>query len=181
MGHEVIVANPRRLSMISGSKRKNDRLDAAKLARLGRVDPKLLAPIQHRDEDVQRDLMEIRMRHVLVESRTKLVNSARGQVKSMAYRLRRCDCDQVGVELAADLPEEMRQPVEVLLETVAHLTKGSRTARARRGLVREDQHGLAEPGAAEEVTSFHVRCLNGSSPRRSTAGRLLNRPCRQAP
>jgi transposase len=131
MGHEVIVANPRRVSMISGSKRKNDRLDAEKLARLGRVDPKLLAPIQHRDEDVQRDLMEIRMRHVLVESRTKLVNSARGQMKSMGYRLRSCDCDQVGVELAAELPEEVRKPVEVLLETVAHLTKQIKLAEER--------------------------------------------------
>jgi transposase len=131
MGHEVIVANPRRVSMISGSKRKNDRLDAEKLARLGRVDPRLLAPIHHRDEDVQRDLMEIRMRHVLVESRTKLVNSARGQMKSMGYRLRSCDCDQVGVELAADLPEEVRRPVEVLLETVAHLTKQIKLAEER--------------------------------------------------
>ncbi|MFN0170000.1 MAG: IS110 family transposase [Bryobacteraceae bacterium] len=131
MGHEVIVANPRRVSMISGSKRKNDRLDAEKLARLGRVDPKLLAPIHHRDEDVQRDLMEIRMRHVLVESRTKLVNSARGQMKSMGYRLRSCDCDQVGVELAAELPEEVRKPVEVLLETVAHLTKQIKLAEER--------------------------------------------------
>ncbi len=50
MGHEVIVANPRRLYLISKSTRKTDRNDAHTLARLGRVDPGLLHPIWLRDE-----------------------------------------------------------------------------------------------------------------------------------
>jgi len=41
-GHEVIVANPRELRLISKSGRKNDRNDTRTLARLGRVDPELL-------------------------------------------------------------------------------------------------------------------------------------------
>lgn len=131
MGHEVIVANPRKVALINQSRRKNDKLDAEKLARLGRVDPKLLAPIQHREEDVQRDLMEIRIRQVLVESRTKMVNSARGQIKSLGYRLGSCDCDQVGVELAAELPEAERKAVEPLLEAVADLTQRIKAAEER--------------------------------------------------
>jgi transposase len=49
-GHEVIVANPRQIRLISASSRKDDRLDAQTLARLARVDPQLLRPIQHRSE-----------------------------------------------------------------------------------------------------------------------------------
>ena len=47
-GHEVIVANARKVRLIYESDRKNDRLDARMLARLGRVDVNLLAPIRHR-------------------------------------------------------------------------------------------------------------------------------------
>jgi len=42
MGHEVIVANPRRTRLIAESSNKQDRLDAETLARLARVDPKML-------------------------------------------------------------------------------------------------------------------------------------------
>src|SRR5690242_291443 len=44
-GHEVIVGNPRRLRLIADSDTKTDRLDAEFLARVGRVDPVLLAPV----------------------------------------------------------------------------------------------------------------------------------------
>src|SRR5450755_3237631 len=57
LGHEVFVANPRQLKLISQSSRKDDRVDAEMLARLARVDPKLLRPIQHRSEQMQLDLM----------------------------------------------------------------------------------------------------------------------------
>ena len=40
-GHEVLVANPRLMDGSKRRKRKNDRIDANKLARLGRVDPAL--------------------------------------------------------------------------------------------------------------------------------------------
>ena len=36
-GHEVIVANPRRVLLIAESSRKNDKLDARMLARLARI------------------------------------------------------------------------------------------------------------------------------------------------
>ncbi len=123
LGHEVIVANPRQVEWITQSRRKNDRLDAEKLARLARLDPKLLAPIRHRGEQAQRDLAVIRTREVFVEERTKVINSARGQVKSLGYRLRSCDGDQVDEELAASLPEEVRSVVEPLLQTAEYLTK----------------------------------------------------------
>ena len=48
VGHEVIVANARKLRMIFQSDSKNDQLDAEQLARVARMDPKLLYPIEHR-------------------------------------------------------------------------------------------------------------------------------------
>src|ERR1700687_3318276 len=66
-GHEVIVANARPVKLISNSSRKNDRLDAQTLARLARVDPQLLRPIQHRSEEAQGHLMVIRVRRGLGE------------------------------------------------------------------------------------------------------------------
>ena len=75
LGHEVIVANARQVKLISQSSRKDDRLDAQLLARLGRIDPQLLRPIQHRSEKAQQHLMKIRVRATLVDTRTSLVNA----------------------------------------------------------------------------------------------------------
>ncbi len=53
-GHEVLVANPRLMEGSKRRKRKNDRIDANKLARLGRVDPQSLHPMQHRSPGLSR-------------------------------------------------------------------------------------------------------------------------------
>jgi hypothetical protein len=49
---EVVVANPRRTRLIYACRRKTDEVDAESLARLARVDPKLLYPLKHRGEDL---------------------------------------------------------------------------------------------------------------------------------
>jgi transposase len=41
LGHEVIVANVRELGAISHGDRKSDQVDAEKLARFARLDPKI--------------------------------------------------------------------------------------------------------------------------------------------
>jgi transposase len=73
-GHEVLVANARKLRLIYANKRKTDEVDAENLARLARVDPKLLYPLKHRSEDSQAHLAIIRSRQALVGARTQLVN-----------------------------------------------------------------------------------------------------------
>ncbi len=52
-GHEVLVANPRKTRLIYSNKRKTDEIDAENLARLARLDPKLLYPLKHRGEECQ--------------------------------------------------------------------------------------------------------------------------------
>ena len=73
-GHEVLVANSRKLRLIYANRRKTDQLDAENLARLARVDPKLLYPLKHRSEDSQAHLAIVRSREALVSARTQLVN-----------------------------------------------------------------------------------------------------------
>src|SRR5277367_3378146 len=66
--HEVIVAHARNVRLIGESRRKDDRFDARTLARLARIDPQLLSPVQHRS--AQAHLMVIRARAGLVRVRT---------------------------------------------------------------------------------------------------------------
>jgi transposase len=86
-GYDGIVANPRQLRYISQSNNKHDEGDAEKLARLGRLDPQLLHPIQLRTDEQQADLSVIRVRKQLVEARVALAHQARGIVKSTGARL----------------------------------------------------------------------------------------------
>jgi transposase len=123
MGHEVIVANPRKVGLITQSVKKNDRVDAEQLARLARVDPKLLAPIRHRSAEAQADLAIIRARAELVNSRTGLINAARGLAKPMGDRLNSCDAESVKQSLAEGLSEATQQAIGPLLKSVEELTK----------------------------------------------------------
>jgi transposase len=120
LGHEVIVAHARNVRLIS---RKDDRLDARMLARLARLDPRLLSPVQHRSAEAQVHLTAIRARAALAGARTALVNSARGLAKSYGERLRKCGTQQVGKNLAAGLSVELRVALEPLLAEVASLTQ----------------------------------------------------------
>jgi transposase len=122
LGFEVIVANARQVQLISASSRKNDRMDARMLARLARIDPELLRPIRHRSEQAQANLMTIRIRAVLVETRTKLVNASRGFTKTVGERLPACDADSMGVERMEELPAELQDGLRPLLEEVESLT-----------------------------------------------------------
>ncbi len=72
--HEVLVANARKLRLIYANKRKTDEIDAENLARLARLDPKLLYPVGHRSEDSQAHMAIIRSRQALIGCRTQLVN-----------------------------------------------------------------------------------------------------------
>ena len=123
LGHEVIVAHARNVRLIGESSRKDDRLDARMLARLARLDPRLLSPVQHRSAEAQAHLTVIRARAALVGARTALVNAARGLAKSYGERLRKCGTQQVRQDLAAGLSAELRAALEPLLAEVESLNQ----------------------------------------------------------
>jgi transposase len=121
-GHEVLVANQRLMDGAKRRKRKNDRIDANKLARLGRVDPQSLFPMQHRSAEVRQDLVVLRARDALVSARTQLINATRGLVKSMGARLPKCSSPSFAHQVEEVLPAEVREallPLVRLAETLS--------------------------------------------------------------
>lgn len=121
-GHEVIVANPRKLRLIYENDRKCDRADAQYLARVGRLDPELLAPVEHRSEDVQADLAVLRSRDTLVDARTALVNHARSTAKAMGARLPKCSTDSFHQTVEEHVPEALMPALLPVIDAIAELT-----------------------------------------------------------
>ena len=127
-GHEVVVANARKVRLIYRSDNKTDRVDAECLARLGRLDPKLLAPICHRGAEAQADLATIRSRDCLVRARTRLINHVRGAVKAAGGRLPASSApafphrviDHIPAELCATL-----KPLVGMIDTLSREIRGA--------------------------------------------------------
>ena len=126
-GHEVLVANARLMDGTKRRKRKNDRIDAYKLARLGRVDPQSLYPILHRSTEVRQDLIILRARDALVCVRTELINTIRGLVKSLGGRLPKCSSPSFPDKVADSLPAQVRQVLLPLVSQVKTLTESIAT------------------------------------------------------
>jgi transposase len=122
-GHEVLVANSRKLRLIYANKRKTDEVDAENLARLARVDPKLLYPLKHRGEASQAHMALIRSREALVGTRTQLVNHVRGAVKSFGARLPKCPARSFHKRAAEHIPEALWPALGPILETIGSLTR----------------------------------------------------------
>jgi transposase len=122
-GHEVLVANARKLRLIYSNKRKTDEIDAENLARLARVDPKLLYPLKHRGEESQAHIALIRSREALVSARTQLVNHVRGTVKSFGARLPKGPARSFHNKAAEHIPEALMPALGPILETIGSLTQ----------------------------------------------------------
>ena len=97
-GHEAVVANARKVRAISANERKSDVRDARMLARLGRVDVKLLEPVVVRPADVRLDLALVRCwpdltrarlqrlldeGQALVDGRPRVVPASRGALSCL--------------------------------------------------------------------------------------------------
>ena len=122
-GHEVLIANPRKTRLIYGQRRKTDKLDAEKLARLARADPELLYPVEHRGCDSQAHLAVVHSREALVRSRTQMINHVRGTVKSFGYRLPKCSTPSFHKKVPGHLPSELAEVLGPIVETVGSLTE----------------------------------------------------------
>jgi transposase len=154
LGHEVLVANPRRVRRIAAQEDKSDRIDAELLARLGRVDPALLRPIVHRGEQVQRDRAVLRVRDAMIRARSMLVTQARGLAKSLGTRLPRCDAQtfakrMTGAGLATAFPG-----CASLLAAVAELSRQ----------IRELDTAIARAGQEQYPATHRLRQVAGVGP-----------------
>jgi transposase len=118
LGHQVTVANPRRVKLISASDNKTDRHDAELLARLGRADRELLAPVQHRTLQAQADLAVPKARDVLVATRTKLINHVRGTIKSFGLRVPKCSPESFARQAREMTPTELMAALEPIYQVL---------------------------------------------------------------
>ena len=120
-GHEVLVANSRKLRLIYENPSKDDRVDALYLARLARVEPGLLSPVQHRGARAQKDLALLRSRDALVAARTQLINHVRGLVKSVGSRLPACSTRAFPKKVCEQMPECLKPGLLPVIEEIASL------------------------------------------------------------
>ncbi|MFH2000018.1 MAG: IS110 family transposase [Planctomycetota bacterium] len=119
--HKVIVANPRKLRMIYQNNSKNDRLDAEQLARVARMDPRLLSPIKHRGKKVHSDLSLMRSRDILVAMRTRLVNHVRGVLKSNGIRPKKCSTRSFEKHILELIPDDLKPALLPVFEILSSL------------------------------------------------------------
>src|SRR5580698_6917794 len=122
LGHEVIVANVRELRAIWHSDRKSDQVDAEKLARFARLDPKILRSIAHRTVAQQEALTLIRARNLIVRLRTAAVNAVRGLAKPCGYRLPASSTLCFAQRCMAVLSPCLAQALGPVLEQIAAMT-----------------------------------------------------------
>jgi transposase len=123
LGHEVVVANARRVQLIAQSDTKSDRIDAETLARLGRMDRSLLRPVRPRRAETLADREVLRARDVLVRARAQLANHVRSAVKVMGARLPRSAPASLANQASGSLPANLRPALEPLLQLMRTLTK----------------------------------------------------------
>ncbi len=121
-GHEVIVANPRKVRLIGNSRRKNDRFDARSLADLVSVRPRLLYPIEHVSAQAQADRAVLKARDALVKARSGLINHARGLVKAVGGRLPSCSAEVFARKALAGVPESLAPALLPLLGHIGELS-----------------------------------------------------------
>jgi len=122
LGHAVLVANPRKLRLIYENQRKSDRVDAEYLARVARLDPKLLCALEHRSESGQYHLAIIRARDTLVRSRGRLIQHVRSAIKAIGARVPSGTAEVFHKRAVACLCDGLRDALLPLIETIEQLT-----------------------------------------------------------
>ncbi len=148
LGATVLVANPRKLHAISRSERKCDRRDAQLLARLARVDPALLHPIQHGSAQAQHDLLGLKLRDALVRTRVNLINAVRFTLKSLGHPVRNPSSESF--HKTVDIPAECLPVVQPLLTVLAQVTEQIKTL--ERDLVRRSQKDYPATQRLQQIT-----------------------------
>jgi transposase len=121
-GHEAVVAQASRVRLIYACHRKSDRVDAEMLARLGRMDRRLLSPIRHRGLTTQRHRAVLSARQQLVRSRTALVSHCRSTVKLFGERLPACTTKAFHKVARVHVPEHLRRILEPVFAVLELLT-----------------------------------------------------------
>jgi transposase len=158
-GHEVVVANPRKVQLITKNMKKRDPVDARLLARLGRVDVELLSPVKHRSAEAQQDLAVLRARDMAVRVRSQLILHVRGAVKAVGGRVGSCTTGSFATRAAEQMPAELRPALLPLLEAVVALNQQ----------IRHYDQTIEELGQQRYAVTQRLRTVPGVGPVTSLA------------
>jgi transposase len=120
-GHEVLVADPRKIALIAKGHRKTDRRDAEVLARLGLGMPELLGEVHHRSLEDQADMAVLRARDLCVSTRTRMVQHVRGTLKAFGIRMRSCSAASFHRLVLAEIPVTLMPAIKGVLECLQEL------------------------------------------------------------
>jgi transposase len=126
-GYRVLVADPRRVELISKDPRKTDRRDAELLARMGAALPEVLGSVHHRSEQAQAHLSIVRARDLMVRQRTMAVQQTRSICKAFGVRLPSASTDGFPAKMRAQIPEQLRPALDPVLVTIEHLSRTIRS------------------------------------------------------
>lgn len=147
VAERVVVAHPGRLKLIFKSRRKNDRLDAARLAKLLFLNevPEVHVPPKARRD--WRSLIEFRTRCVRERTRTK--NTLRALLRTHGIENPRCLWTKKGLAWLRELPFEGSVALrrDTLLDTLEHHAR--KIHRVERAL---EEIAGREPGVALLMT-----------------------------
>jgi len=179
LGHQVIVANARKIPTITESESKNDGRDAEQLALMAAFSPKLLSPLQHRSLARQQDLNLIQARAILVKARTMIVNALRGLVKSAGGRLPGCSTESLPDRAAGAVPPALADVAGPLVEQIARLNMqiGAMDQQIEKLAMKYPEIGTlrSTPGVGALVAAAYVLTLDGPNavPSSRSAGAFL--------
>src|SRR6476646_1985753 len=121
-GCEVIVSNPRKTRAIYQHERKSDRRDALMLARIARMEPALLYPVQHGSEQAQQDLLRIKLRDSLVRARVGMINSLRFTLKSLGYAIANPSTERFHKVIEEQVPESVGRVIAPSVQALKELS-----------------------------------------------------------
>jgi transposase len=126
LGHETVVAHPRRLRALFQAGQKTDRSDSEWLLRLGASDLGLITPIRVRSRGRQGDLAVLRSRNALCRMRVHAIQAVRGMCKTFGMQLPRCSTDCFARKAAPSIPCELHTACQPLLVQIQSLTESLR-------------------------------------------------------
>lgn len=124
LGCEVVVVNPRRVRLIAESSLKTDEVDAEVLARLSCFGRGLLQPVYERRDEASLLRTRLGVRTALVRSKVAMVNSVRGTLRSLGYRVQGQSVARFVASYGSlSIPLPLRQALDPLVETIVDLSK----------------------------------------------------------
>jgi transposase len=176
-GHEVFVADARRLKVVTENARKSDRRDAELLALLGCADLELLRPVYVRSEQAQKERAVMRMRDTAVRSRSMHIACLRNVVKTDGLRLPSCDAQSLARAAWDALPPQWRALAKPILRLIIQATRTIREYDRQVEAILREHHPecsarLQQVAGVGPLTALALISL-AEDPRRFRNGRQL--------